>query len=107
LRVLIEDAFPSMQALVRAVLHLHGESAARPTEEVIDRAATLAGFSAAPIQAVLAHRRGTARLADSAVAGVVAGYLDELQTLVAFADAFGKQTRGSSEVGHSLAPEGV
>jgi hypothetical protein len=88
LRALVEEAFPAMQALLRAVLHLNGESATRSTEEVVARAAELAGFKAAPILAVLAHRRGTTVLKDDGLAGAVEGYLEELETLVGYADAY-------------------
>lgn len=88
LRGLIDDAFPPMQALLRAVLHLHGESADLPTEQVIARASALTGVRAAPFQSVLAHRRGTARLSDQEVAAVAEAYLEQLQALVNYADAF-------------------
>jgi len=88
LRMLIEEAFPALQALLRGVLHLHGESAAGSTEEVVERAARWAGFDAAPILAVVAHRRGTSPLRDDAVAGVVEGYLAELSAIVQHVDVF-------------------
>jgi hypothetical protein len=88
LRSLVEDAFPSMQALLRGVLHLHGESALGATEEVVTRAAALAGFRAEPILAVLAYRRGTATLRDDVVMSVVEGYLGELQAVLAYVDGF-------------------
>ncbi len=98
LRLLVEDAFPAMQALLRAILHLHGEHATRSTEEVVTRAAELAGFSAAPVLAVLAHRRGTARLADGDVGMVVEGYLEELERVVGFVDGWeGEGTRVARE----------
>ena len=86
MRALVDEAFPAMQALLRAVLHLHGEAATRPTEDVVTRAAELAGFRAAPILAVLAQRKGTSVLKDDQLAGVIEGYLEELETLVRYAD---------------------
>ncbi len=88
LRSLVEDAFPTMQALLRGLLHLHGESALGATEEVVTRAAALAGFRPEPILTVLAHRRGTTTLRDDAVMGVVEGYLAELQAVLAYVDGF-------------------
>jgi hypothetical protein len=88
LKLLVEEAFPALQALLRGVLHLHGEAAAGSTEDVVQRAALLAGFDPAPVVAVVAHRRGTAPLRDDAVAGVVAGYLAELTAIVQHVDSY-------------------
>jgi hypothetical protein len=88
LRALVEEAFPAMQALLRGLLHLHGESADGGSEAVVQRAAALAGFDAAPVLRVLAHRRGTERLTDADVPAVVAGYLRELEAVLAHVDAW-------------------
>ena len=86
MRSLLEESLSSVLALLRATAHLHGEAAPASSEALCDRAAELAGFSAASFHAVLAHRRGASRLRDEQLDGVVHGYLGALEQLVAHVD---------------------
>jgi len=88
LHSLLRDSLPSMMALLRATVHLHGEAAPPSSDSVCDRAAALAGFSAEPFRTALAARRGSAKIGSEALDGVVSGYLEALERLVDYVDAF-------------------
>ncbi|HYV98331.1 MAG TPA: hypothetical protein VE967_12800 [Gemmatimonadaceae bacterium] len=85
-RELLDDSLSSLLALLRATLHLHGEPIPPTSEQLCDRVAALATFSPDAFRAVLANRRGTQRLADGQLDGVVRGYLSALESLVAYVD---------------------
>ena len=74
-------------SLFRGLLRLLGEAPDRDNEAVCRAAAAKAGFDPEPFVAVVAHRRGTAKLARDGVAVVVSGYHDGLARFVAFVDA--------------------
>lgn len=88
LRALLDDALSSMLTLFRATVRMHGEPVPASSEALCDRAAALAGFPPAEFHAVLAHRRGTKRLADGEVREALRGYHEALEKLVAHVDAF-------------------
>jgi hypothetical protein len=85
-RGLLDESFSSILALLRGTLHLHGEVPPDSSEALCDRVAALAGFDSAPFRAVLNSRRSGTRLRDDAVDGVVGGYLEALERLVAHVD---------------------
>ena len=74
-------------ALFRGLLRLLGEAPDRDSEAVCRAAAGKAGFDPEPFVAVVAHRRGTSKLARNGVAAVLTGYHNGLERLVAFVDA--------------------
>jgi hypothetical protein len=88
LRSLLEESVSSVLALLRGVVHMHGESALTATAAVCDRAAALAGFDAAPLHRVLAHRAERARIGDADLDAVIAGYLIMLERMLVYVDAF-------------------
>jgi hypothetical protein len=85
-RSMLDESLSSMLALLRATLHLHRETAPPSSDALCDRVAALAGFRSDAFRAVLANRRGTAPLRDDALDGVVRGYLEALERLVAHVD---------------------
>lgn len=86
-RALLSDSLSSILALLRATLHLHGETAPESSDALCDRVAKLAGFDPSAFRAVLADRRGDVKLRDDALDGVVDGYHEALEQLVAHVDA--------------------
>ncbi len=74
-------------ALLRAVLRLSGAAVPGDDSALAAAAARIAGFDAAPFQAVAAHAPGATPLAPAAVDGILTGYHDGLKRLVAFVDA--------------------
>jgi hypothetical protein len=87
LRALLTDSFSAMLALIRATVHLHGETAPDSSDALVDRVGALARFSPAPFHTMLAVRRGSARLRDDELESVVHGYLEALEALIAHVDA--------------------
>jgi hypothetical protein len=72
--------------LFRTLLRVHGETAEASSVDVVQRAASLAGFDAAPFLAVLAHVAGTAPIAATDADRVLTGYHAGLERFVAHVD---------------------
>ncbi|HEY3286954.1 MAG TPA: nucleotidyltransferase domain-containing protein [Gemmatimonadaceae bacterium] len=87
-RQLLEAAHGTIFAIFRAALRLtDGLSAPYlDSEQVARDVAAKAGFDAAPFLALIAHRRGMAKIGDKAAAGVVRGCHDGLERLAAWLD---------------------
>ena len=88
LRELLDDALPSLLALFRGVIRLHGEAVPASSEALCDRVAALAGFSAAEFRTALEQRRGTRKITDAEVRAGMRGFHEALEKLVAHVDAF-------------------
>lgn len=73
--------------LFRALLRVHGEAAPAAPEDVVRRAATLAGFDAAPFLEVVAHARGAQPIVASRADAILEAYHAGLQRFVAHVDA--------------------
>ncbi len=72
--------------LFRAVWRLTSTAPVPDTDVLCSAVATKAGFDAAPFRAVLAHRRGLAKMESAQAAGILSGYHDGLSRLVAYID---------------------
>ena len=72
--------------LFRALVRLTGETPPPDNDALCRAAAALAGFDAEPFVAVVAHRRGTAKLDGARVGDVLAGYHAGLERVVAYLD---------------------
>jgi hypothetical protein len=72
--------------LFRALLRLSGEAPPPDNEALCRAAAARAGFDATPFVAVVAHRRGAAKLDRAEVATVLSGYHEGLERVVAYLD---------------------
>ena len=84
---LLSGSVRRVLALFRSLLRLaHGPPGDDP-EEVCRAAAQVAGFSAEPFLAVLAHRSGRAKLTSATVGEVTIGFHAGLERVVAFLDA--------------------
>lgn len=86
IRALLLDSLPTMLALLRATLHLHGQAAPESSDDVCTRAGTLAGFDPSGFRAVLASRRGQSSLADTSLSTLAAAYLESLEALLHHVD---------------------
>ncbi len=73
--------------LFRALLRSIGEVPPDDNEALCRIAAAKAQFDPEPFVAVVAHRRGTAKLEKARAAGVLAGYHSGLERLVAYLDS--------------------
>lgn len=87
-RDLLEAAHGTIFALFRAALRLtEGLTAPYLDTDVVARdVAAKAGFDAAPFLALVAHRRGTAKLSDRDAGEVLRGCHDGLEKLAAWLD---------------------
>lgn len=87
-RALLEAAHGTIFALFRAALRLtQGLTAPYLDTDIVARdVAAKAGFDAAPFLALVAHRRGTAKLNDRDAATVLRGCHDGLERLAAWLD---------------------
>lgn len=87
-RALLEAAHGTIFALFRAALRLtEGLTAPYLDTDVVARdVAAKAGFDAAPFLALVAHRRGTAKLSDRDAGTVLRGCHDGLEKLAAWLD---------------------
>jgi hypothetical protein len=88
LRELLDDALPSLLALFRGAIRLHGEAVPASSEALCDRVAMLAGFSAAEFRPALEQRRGTRKITDAEVRAGLRGFHEALEKLGAHVDAF-------------------
>ncbi|MEX2180865.1 MAG: hypothetical protein WD771_02405 [Gemmatimonadaceae bacterium] len=80
--------------LLRTLLRVHGEPATDSAEEVVRRAAALAGFDPAPFLDVIGHARGTTPIAKARADAVLEAYHAGLKRLVAHVDALVHPGRG-------------
>ncbi|MHB8837703.1 MAG: nucleotidyltransferase domain-containing protein [Gemmatimonadaceae bacterium] len=87
-RVLLEAAHGTVFAIFRAALRLTDGLAAPylDSEQVARDVAAKAGFDATPFLSLLAHRRGTTKIADKDAAAVLRGCHDGLERLAAWLD---------------------
>lgn len=87
-RALLEAAHGTIFALFRAALRLTDglDAPYLDSEQVARDVAAKAGFDATPFLALVAHRRGTAKIADKDAAAVVRGCHDGLERLAGWLD---------------------
>lgn len=72
--------------LLRTLLRVHGEEVGDSSEEVVRRAAALAGFDPAPFLEVIAHARGSSSIPPARADAVLTACHAGLQRLVAHVD---------------------
>ncbi len=92
---LLRASLSALQIIFRAVLRLHHVTPPRSAEAVARAVATHAGFDAAPFERVAALVRGTS-IPDREIELVLAGYVQGMESLVAYLDQFTPPTAGDS-----------
>jgi len=85
---LLERSLSAIMIVFRAVLRLHGETPPTDNRALVGRVAQRAGFEGAPFDRVVRHVRREQMLAPADAGGVLSGYLDGMQRLVAHLDGF-------------------
>jgi hypothetical protein len=85
---LLERSLSAIMVVFRAVLRLHGEKPPTDNRALIGRVAQAAGFDGASFDRVVRHVRREQTLAPADAGGVLSGYLDGMQRLVAHLDGF-------------------
>lgn len=84
--MLLEASLSTLMVVFRGVSRLSGEQPPADNEALASAIAARAGFDAAPFTRVVRHVRGTEKVAPRDVEGIISGYLEGLQRLVAHVD---------------------
>ena len=84
--VLLEASLSPLMVVFRGVSRLGGDSPSADNEVLAGSIAAKAGFDAEPFTRVVRHVRGTEKVGSREVEGIISGYLDGLQRLVAHVD---------------------
>ena len=90
---LLERSLSAIMVVFRAVARLHGDVPPTDNRALIKRVSQLAGFDGTPFDRVVRHVRRDETLAPADASGVLSGYLDGMQRLVAHLDAFAVDDR--------------
>lgn len=85
---LLEASLSAVMVVFRAVVRLHGDVPSQDYSVLSADVAQRAGFDPRPIQRVIEHVRGNTKIGRDEAAGVLAGYLAEMEALVAWLDRF-------------------
>ena len=86
---LLEASLSTFMVIFRAVVRLNGEAAPTDYEALSVHVGSLAGFDADPFVRVVRHVRGSAKLTQQDIPGVLSGYLAGVRHLVAHIDRIG------------------
>ena len=84
--MLLEASLSTLMVVFRGVSRLSGDMPPADNEALATNIAAKAGFDAAPFTRVVRHVRGTEKIAPRDAEGIISGYLDGLQRLVAHVD---------------------
>lgn len=90
---LLEASISTVLVIFRAALRLRGEPPDADSHRLVEQAANMAGFDAAPFLAVVRHKRGEAKIRGGDAAAILAGYLAGMQRLVTYLDRFRARAR--------------
>jgi hypothetical protein len=82
----LERASSTVMVLLRALLRLHGDAPPHDNVAVSERAASIAGISAAPFVRVLRHKRGEQSVPGGDIPVLLADYLAAVEGLVQYLD---------------------
>ena len=85
---LLAASLSTIMVILRAVTRLHGDRPPADNVALSTMVAGRAGFDAAPFVRVVRHVRGEQMMTPAEVGGVLAGYLNGMEELVAYLDRF-------------------
>jgi len=85
---LLAASLSTIMVILRAVTRLHGDRPPADNVALSTMVAGRAGFDAAPFVRVVRHVRGEEMMTPAEVGGVLAGYLNGMEELVAYLDRF-------------------
>jgi hypothetical protein len=78
----------AIMIILRALLRLNSQKPPADNVALVDAAAGLVGFDAAPFTRVVRHVRNDSKLSQSEAGAVLAGYLSGMEQLVAYFDGY-------------------
>jgi hypothetical protein len=85
---LLEDSLSTIMVIFRGVVRLHGDAPSQDYSALSGQVGQLAGFDLAPVARIIEHVRGTRKIEKKEAASVLAGYLGEMEALVAHLDGY-------------------
>src|SRR5687767_4154289 len=85
---LLEASLSAIMVIFRGVIRLHGDVPSHDYAALSADVARRAGFDATPVQRVIEHVRGNAKIDRHEAGAVLTGYMGEMQSLVAHLDSF-------------------
>lgn len=92
---LLRSSISSLLVIFRAVVRLHGDRPDRDNAEVVRATAARAGFDAGPFQRVL-RLVGGDTMGEREIEPTLAGYVEGMEALVRYLDAFGSGATDAS-----------
>ena len=85
---LLEASLTSILVIFRGAVRLHGDVPPKNNIELNEAVARLAGVNPQPVNRIIEHVRGTRKIPKGEAGEVLAGYLAEMEALVASLDRF-------------------
>ncbi len=85
---LLEASLSTIMVIFRGVVRLHGDVPSQDYSALSGQVGRFAGFDLAPVSRVIEHVRGTGKIEKKEAASVLAGYLGEMEALVAHLDSY-------------------
>ena len=85
---LLEASLSAIMVVFRGVIRLHGDVPPQDYSALTKDVAAHAGFDPTPLLRVVEHVRGTRQIEKSEAQAVLAGYMAEMESLVAYLDRF-------------------
>ena len=85
---LLEASLSAIMVVFRGVVRMHGDVPSQDYSLLSADVARRAGFDVAPVQRVIEHVRKTKKIEKSDAGAVLAGYMAEMEALVAYLDRF-------------------
>jgi len=85
---LLEASLSAIMVIFRGVIRLHGDVPSHDYAALSADVARRAGFDATPVQRVIEHVRGNAKIDRHEAGAVLTGYMGEMESLVAHLDSF-------------------
>jgi len=89
----LEQAASTVMVLFRALLRLHGETPPHDNVALSERAAAIAGISAAPFVSVIRHKRDEQRIRPDDTRALLAEYLAGAEGFVQYLDRYAGGSR--------------
>lgn len=85
---LLEASLSAIMVVFRGVVRLHGDAPSQDYSALSADVARRARFDPAPVQQVIEHVRGKKKIEKGEAGAVLAGYMAEMESLVAYLDRF-------------------
>ncbi len=85
---ILEASLSTIMVIFRGVVRLHGDVPSQDYSALSGQVGRLAAFDVAPVSRIIEHVRGTRKIERKEAASILAGYLGEMEALVAHLDSY-------------------